>query len=291
MEHHPVIFINGQFEPADEGTVSTKNRAFRYGDGCFEAIRVTNGKPVFWNWHHQRLTETLALLQIDHRLTSESLLGDVMSLIRQNGIEAGAMLRIMVYRDGGGTYFPESNEAEVFMEVKPLEHNAYEPCEEGRSGLVYDQLRLPSHRLGNHKTLNKTIHVSAAVQCQKYGVEDAIVCNDQDHLCEAISSNLFLVLDDTVLTPPLSSGCLNGTIRKVIQANQEVLPFALVERDITRGDLLRASEVWTTNAGSAVKWFSEIEGKSYSGQWAKQTQQKLKELAISSIRDFPETQP
>lgn len=285
------VFLNGTLLPRFEAQLAPENRAFRYGDGCFEAIRITDGKPVFWDFHFDRFSSTLMLLQIEYTFDQNTLLRQVKQLLEANAVAFGGMLRIMAFRQDGGTYFPASNQVVLFMEVKPMEHNTYEPCEKGRNGVVFTDLALPSHSLGNHKTLNKTIHISAAVQCQKLGVDDAIVLNDHGQMCEAISSNIFLVMKDCICTPPLTSGCLNGTVRKVIQANSTVLPLPLVERDLLPSDLDQALEVWTTNAGSAIRWFERIENRTYQGEMAQATQRKMSELAISSVRGFQETQP
>jgi len=156
---------------------------------------------------------------------------------------------------------------------------------------VYDRMALPAHVLGNHKTLNKTIHIAASIFCQKRALDDAVIINHLGEVAEVISSNIYLVMRDRILTPSLDSGCLNGTIRKVLMKNRQVLPLPLAEGRVSTAMLADAREVWTTNAGTAIRWFRQIGAYRYTGEAAKTVQEKLRGLALNSMRDFPGIRP
>lgn len=286
-----IVFINGEFVPAEKAALSVANRAFRYADGCFEAVRIINGKPVFWAEHVDRLWGTLALLEIDTPFDHEQLCRWINTLLDVNAVPGGAMLRIMVFRQDGGTYFPLSNEGVVFMELRPLDDNVYARCPEGKLGGIFDRFVLPAHELGNHKTLNKTIHVTASVSSQKNGWDDAVILNHRGEIAEVISSNIYLAMEDRIITPSLDSGCLNGTIRKVLTANRSALPLPLFEEAVPLSALAEAHEVWTSNAAAGLQWFRQIGKHRYRGNLAQEVQEKLVELALSSASGFPGTRP
>lgn len=286
-----IVFINGEFIPAEKAALSVSNRAFRYADGCFEAVRIINGKPVFWTEHAQRLWGTLALLEIDAPFDHEQLCRWINALLDVNAVSQGAILRIMVFRQEGGTYFPLSNEGVLFMELRPLDDNVYASAPTGKLGGMFERFVLPAHELGNHKTLNKTIHVTAAVYCQKRSWDDAVILNHRGEIAEVISSNIYLVMPDRIITPPLGSGCLNGTIRKVLTTNPDVLPLPLSEEAVPVSALTKAYEVWISNAAVGLHWFRQVGSRQYQGNLAQQVQEKLTGLALSSASGFPGTRP
>jgi len=248
------------------------------------------GYPVFWTQHVKRLTDTLQLLDIDLRKSETELKQLVVSLLNQNGIRAGGTLRLTVYRSGGGKYFPETNEGHLLMECMKHEMGAYvRPL--AKTALLYDRMKLPVHELGNHKTLSKTIHINAAIFAQKRGVDDAILLNSDDQVTEAVSSNLFLVKSGKVVTPNLESGCLNGTIRKILLSQLKFEGVQIHEEVLTVIDLEQADEIWTTNAITGIKILNDWNGKRKQSLIAERAQQELNELAINSIRGFLENLP
>ena len=271
--------------------MSPRNRAFRYADGCFEAIKVANDAPVFWEHHYARLSATLDLLMIDLGMEEQELKQLVAEMIDRNELNAGAILRMVVYRSGSGKYFPTSNKAAIYMEMIPLLQHAYpEPPIESKA-MFYDRLPLPAHTMGNHKLLNKTIHVNAAVLAQREGFNEAILLNDRGLVAEAISSNLWCFRNGVLTTPPLESGCLNGTLRKVITANAECFGVRIVEAHLRREDVLAADEVWTSNAGSGISVIKKLDGKQFGNAVAATVQAHLNKLAFSSASDFRESLP
>ncbi|MEZ4722110.1 MAG: aminotransferase class IV [Flavobacteriales bacterium] len=285
-----VIYLNGIYVNRSDAKISISNRAFRYADGCFEAIRIMNGYPVFWSLHWDRLTRTLEMLQIELMLNESAIKEVIVKLISMNQCLSG-MLRIVVSRADGGKYMPLGNEAQVFMELTEMETPHYPEPITLKRAVLFEEFRLPSHELGNHKTLNKTLHVLAALSAKASGCDEAFLVNDKGAVAEAISSNMCLLKNKVITTPPLSDGGLNGTIRRVLLQNSNSIGVKIIEHSITPSELLEADEIWATNASSGISAVTSYAGKSYSADLANRLQARLNSLAISSVVDFQEIQP
>lgn len=98
------------------------------------------------------------------------------------------------------------------------------------------------------KTTNKIIQVVASVFAKENGFDDCILINDEKNVVETISGNIFMVLDNQIITPPVSDGCLNGIMRKqVINELKSSTDFNVIENSISPFDLQKADELFLTN--------------------------------------------
>ena len=102
-----------------------------------------------------------------------------------------------------------------------------------------------------------------------------VVLNAAGRVCETVSSNIFAVVNDVIITPKLSEGCLDGVIRKqIIKAiNQKKIDFE--EGELTVEQLRSASEIFTTNSMTGVQGVGQFEGKSMSLSYVKEFQSYL----------------
>jgi branched-chain amino acid aminotransferase len=286
-----VVYFQDRLCDIDEVRINPANRAFKFSDGCFEAVKVYKGKPLFWNFHYARLKEALDVLTIRSTFDNEQLKSIVTELIDANSKIESGMLRVMVYRSGGGKYIPESNDSEMYIEYSATSYHVYpHPVIEKRA-ILYDEIRLPKHFLGNHKMLNKSIHVQAGIFAERHGYNEALLVNQEGTIAEAISSSLFILKDDHIQTPPLSAGGLNGTIRKAMFQLSENLSTPIIEMEIYPEALDDAMEIWTTNASTGISAVSFYKNRTYGTEMANQVQKKLIESAINSAQDFLEIQP
>lgn len=281
------VFFKDKFCPENEVNIPLTNRAFRYGDGCFESISIMNGMPVFWQYHYNRLCETLSLLRIELEQKDIDLLSVISACIERNKIVAGGLLRITVYRGGGGKYFPETDEGELLIQVFSAPDNQFRVPVITRKALVFNDVALPSHVLGNHKTLNKTVHILAARKARTANFDEALITNDKGSIAEAISSNVFILKGQRVITPPLSDGGLQGTIRQVLLDHQGEFGIRIEESSIKLKDVLAADEIWTTNAVSGLCAISQFMGKEFPFEKANEIQLELNKLAINSSLGLP----
>ncbi len=113
------VNFNGELIASDRLLFGVKNRAFRYGDGLFETIRIINGKPLFLEDHLDRLYNGMRLLKMDipESLHIYHLESQIQKLISRCRIHQGGKLRLAVFRVDGGLYTPNSNNVSFLLEV------------------------------------------------------------------------------------------------------------------------------------------------------------------------------
>ena len=109
-------------------------------------------------------------------------------------------------------------------------------------------------------------------------MNEAIILNSDSFLCETTSSNIFAVLENVIYTPSLSSGCVEGIIRKILIDNAEDWGFTIEEKEMKTFQLVKAQEVFLTNSIIGIQWVSIYKNKTYSNEISSQLFKKLIEL-------------
>ena len=236
----------------------------RLGDGFFETIRIMEGRPHAWDAHWARIDACTRALQLERppHMDSDFILRSIYRLLESES-RSNARMRLTFYRQGDGAYLPESNRLAFIGELFPLEHNRFEVKSEGLNlGLYRDMFKQPGP-LAPYKLLGNHVYIQAAIWASRHHYDDALVCNEDGQLIEATSSNLFVISEGDLLTPPLSSGCVGGVMRmKVINAAlRRGIP--VYEAKLSEEDLLRASEVFLSNAIQGLAWVGSFGRKRY----------------------------
>ncbi len=245
------------------------NRAFRYGDGLFETLRIIHGKPQNYSEHLRRLTQGLKQLKIDFTAQQQKEMLRLISELLITQSMQGGILRIFVFRRGGGRYTPEENNADYLVEVEPLRENEFQLNTRGLN-LNIAQIRLHKFSSTNGlKSLSALPHVLASVEKQERRLDDLLFLNEEGFLVEATSSNIFLCFGNEIHTPPLSDGCLPGIMRQQVLklANKEGIKT--VERSMGLEDLIDAEECFLTNSIAGIKWVVAFRDKRYYNRQSK----------------------
>jgi branched-chain amino acid aminotransferase len=254
-----IVFLNGQFVREEQATVSVFDRSFLYGDGLFETMRVTRGKPFRWWDHMERLRKGGDFLGIKIPLACKSLEKLAVELIAKNQMPE-SLLRLTVSRGVGlRGYSPKGAATPTVV----MTLHALPPTEAAGGGwkLHTASLRLPAgEKLAQFKTANKLAQVLARAEADVAGADEALLLNTDGFVVEGASSNLFWVESGTVCTPPLASGVLAGVTRALtVELCQQLsLPFA--ERQITAQGLHGASGTFVTLSSLGVVECSSLDG-------------------------------
>ena len=258
------ISLNGKLHQSDALLFTVNNRSFRYGDALFETIKCINGTPLFLDSHLQRLYASMEVLEFNwnDQLLKSVINEDAKRLLARNRFNEGARLRITVFRNEGGRYTPATNEVSVVIETW-LDINEYQLNIEGKSLGVFEEIFKPIHAFSGLKSANALLFVKAGIAKIKQEVDDVIVLNSKGLVCETVSSNIFMVIHNRLVTPPLSEGCLPGIMRQNVLALAGTLGMEVLETPIGINALEQAEEVFTTNAISGAQWIKGYEQKRY----------------------------
>jgi branched-chain amino acid aminotransferase len=248
------INFNGEIYPQDAKLMPVANRAFRYGDGLFESMRMMKGQLKFADMHADRLQRGMKALKIDgySQMDAWFLKEKAEDLARRNKTKHGR-LRLTVFRDSEGMYAPTQNKAGWCLEMQPLDEPRYFLNEKGLIMDIFTEIPKPSNYLSNIKTCNALVYVMAGLYKTQNKLDEVFLLNQNGFLCEAGSSNIFVLYQNHLYTPALSEGCVEGVMRQVVinLAKQNNIP--VTEAQINPEILYEADEVFLTNAGRGIQ--------------------------------------
>lgn len=248
------INFNGEIVPADARVMTVGNRAFRYGDGLFESMRMMKGQLKFADLHADRLQRGMKALKIDgySQMDAWFLKEKADDLARRNKAKHGR-LRLTVYRDSEGFYAPTQNKMGWCLEMQPIDEPRYFLNGKGLIVDVFSELPKPCNYLSNIKTCNSMIYVMAGLFKTQNKLDEVFLLNQNGFLCEASSSNLFVLYQNHLYTPALSEGCVEGVMRQVVMKLAKQSGIAITEAQINPEILYEADEVFLTNAGRGIQ--------------------------------------
>ena len=265
----PIIF-NQQILRKEEFQISIANRAFLYGDGLFESVKIINGKPFNLDVHLKRLFSAALLLYLEINVSRNDFQDDIEILIRENNIKKGGNLKILVFREEGGKYLPLNNSASCLIMSESSDKNSFSLNKKGLElGLFKIQLK-PMNKLSNYKTISALQSVMCSLDARQKGKDDCLMFNTENRIIESANSNIFYVKNNIIFTPQLREGCVDGTMRNCILSLKD-LDYKIVENEIKLGDILEAEEVFLTNAIQGVRWVSQIEAQQFTDQKVSQS--------------------
>ncbi|GAC1300534.1 MAG: branched-chain-amino-acid transaminase [Mucilaginibacter sp.] len=248
------INFNGEIYPQDAKLMPVANRAFRYGDGLFESMRMMKGQLKFADMHADRLQRGMKALKIDgySQMDTWFLKEKAEDLAQRNKAKHGR-LRLTVFRDSEGMYAPTQNKAGWCLEMQPLDEPRYFLNEKGLIMDIFTEIPKPSNYLSNIKTCNSLIYVMAGLHKTYNKLDEVFLLNQNGFLCEASSSNVFILYQNHLYTPALSEGCVEGVMRQVVINLARKNNIPVTEAQINPEILYEADEVFLTNAGRGIQ--------------------------------------
>lgn len=259
------IVLNGNLHPELSPDFYLKNRAFRLGDGFFETLRVIHGSVNLWDAHYARITACCKALSIEIPtvFSSDYMRNSIYKLLEKKGIVSGGRIRITLFREGEGTYMPESNRLGFIVEATPIHLREFVVKDQGISIDVFTEMKKSYSRLSPFKIMGNHVYIQAAVWAKANNLTDALIINDQNRIIEATSSNVFIVKNGSLHTPAVESGCVGGVMRMAVinAAIREGIP--VFESEIDVNDITFADEVFLTNAISGISWVGSFRNKRY----------------------------
>ncbi|MCB9171079.1 MAG: aminotransferase class IV [Flavobacteriales bacterium] len=280
MENY--VNLNGHLVPADRPVIPLDNRAYHYGDGLFESIRVVHGRPCFLEAHWMRLQEGCKLLRIDlpEGMGLDMLEAAIIELAERNGV-TGGRTRLTVFRDARGHYRPEGHKGAYSLEVVPIDGPVYELNPTGLAVDIYPDIRKPVNPLAVHKTLNCQYFIMAALWSAERGLDDCLLQNERGNIIESSSGNLFIVSNGVLYTPALADGCIGGVMRMQLINLALENGIKVYECPLNPQNLLAADELFFTNAVRGLRWVGMYRTKRYVHRLSQQLTAILVEHVLS----------
>ena len=244
--------FNNEIVNSNEIVLSKTNRGFSYGDGFFETIKFFKGSVFNFQNHFKRIIFSASLLDLKFDLTILELEILITKIININNLLNGSV-KIIIYRESEGKYLPLTNKSSFYIScTKDSSDEFVLNTKSLKIDLYKDNFKSDSP-LSNIKSLNSLLYVMASIYAKKNNFDDVLIFNSNKRIIESTNSNLFLFSDDVIYTPPLSDGCVDGTMRRLILDILQKQYIISIE-SITESQLLRSSEIFLTNSFSGLKW-------------------------------------
>ena len=239
-------YLNGTFLPLEDASVPVMDRCFLFGDGVYEVIPVYAGRLFRLAHHLQRLRNSLQAVHIDNPLADSDWETMLTELVNRNAIPDQAVYLqvtrgVAAKRDHA---FPADTQPTLFAMSTPMTASADIDSIAGATAITLPDVRW---KLCNIKAITLLPNVMLRQQAVDAGAVEAILIKD-GYAIEGAASNVFIVKNDLLITPPNGPALLPGITRDLIieLAANHAIPFR--EADITEAELFAADEIWLSSS-------------------------------------------
>jgi branched-chain amino acid aminotransferase len=261
-----LIWMNGELVAHEDAKVHVLTHALHYGTGVFEGVRAYDtprGTAIFRHQDHiDRLFHSARMYYMDIPYSKEEIRAATHETVARNGLRS-CYVRPLVFRGAGpmGLY-PLDCPVDVVIAV--WEWGAYlgdEGKERGVRAKVSSWRRVSSDVLiPTAKATGQYLNsVLAKIESEKAGYEEGILLDQHGFVCEGTGENLFVVKDGVIATPGLSNDILSGINRASAMQIARDLGYEVVERNIARGELYTADEVFMTGTAAELTPIREVD--------------------------------
>jgi branched-chain amino acid aminotransferase len=262
----PGFFIyNGKYFPNNTPVIGPDSRAFRYGDGIFETIRVVRGQIPLSDYHFNRCFSGMQMLgfEIPALFTWEMLKKEIVDLCRKNKHFQTARVRISFFRGEGGIFDPISHRPNYIIQTWELPENYTELNSNGLELLVYPAGRKSCDQFSNLKSNNALLYLMAAKYAKDNKCNEALILNSAEKIADATIANIFWIKAGRIFTNPLTDGIVAGVMRQYIIDYFRNTHNPVIQQSINEVQLAEADEIFLTNALYGLRWVGAMGNKAF----------------------------
>jgi branched-chain amino acid aminotransferase len=251
-----VVYIDGNFVPKAEATMSIFDHGYLYGDGVFEGVRVYNGRVFRLEPHIDRLIFSARALAFSlEGVTVESVCNAVLETCRRNNHNNG-YIRVTLSRGTGLGLDPKhiNKTPRLIICTQELRLYTNDLYENGLT-MITCATRVPSPDAIDPriKCTGKYINnILAKMEANRVGAGEGLMLNQQGYVAEATGDNLFVIKDGIIATPPPSAGCLKGITRQAAMELAEGMGMPVRETNLTLYDVYTADECFLTGTAAEI---------------------------------------
>lgn len=244
-----LVYLNGDYLPINEAKISVLDRGFIFGDGVYEVIPAYGGKALRFEHHMQRLQNSLDAVRITNPLTNAQWQEVLDKLISETGPEDQYLYlhitRGVASRDHR---FPDETKPTVFVMSSVLQPVEPALLEKGISAVTLDDIRWQHC---NIKAIALLPNILLRQQAVDQDAMEAILIRDGD-ITEGAASNVFIVSDGVIKTPPKGKKLLPGITRDLVVELAKTHNMPIEEVSISEKEFLAADEIWLTSSTKEI---------------------------------------
>ena len=281
---HRYVFHNDEVKPVERVRWSPGQAGLICGWGLFTTVRIARGEAFAYERHWRRLEKDAALTRVPLTHSGAKVRVMLHELIRANQVTDGCARIYLVWNTVGG-WKSDEQMPEVDLVITTADLPRYP-----------DMVRLTVREHGRHaasplagvKTISWLDSVWAVAEAQRAGFDEVLLLNERGEVSECTAANVFMVKEEKVFTPPLSSGCLEGVTRGILLEIASEAGTSVVEQTLRLEDLYRADEVFVTSTNRNAIGVKEISGHAIAEGVMGPLTKKLDEAFEQYMNDYVE---
>lgn len=257
--YDPVVYLNGEYLPISQAKISVLDRGFLFGDGVYEVIPAYGRHMLRLDEHLQRLQNSLDGIRMANPLPQPQWREILQRLLDNNKAE-DQYVYLHISRgvaDKRDHLFPDEVIPTVFVMVSPLLSASRAILEKGIAAVTLDDIRWRACHIKATALLANTL---LRQQAEDEGAAEAILIRD-GFATEGAASNLFVVKDGVLKTPPVSPLLLPGITRDLVLELALSNGIFIEQCALTQEDLETADEIWLTSSTKEIRSVVQLNGK------------------------------
>lgn len=253
-----MVWINGSLLETRQARVSPLDHGVTVGDGVFETLRAYAGVPFAWTRHADRLARSARALGLPDP-DGDELRAAVDDVLSVNGLTDA---RVRVTFTGGPA--PLGSERGDDSPTRMVVASPFTPWSPTARVAMAPWTRNERGALVGLKTTSYAENVRALAYAHEHDADEALLANNRGELCEGTGSNVFVVGDGALRTPPLDSGCLAGITRALVLELAAGAGIAVQETALSADAVVTADEAFLTSSTREVHGIADIDGHTIS---------------------------
>jgi len=265
MNDQSKIWMDGNFVDWDNAKIHILTHGLHYATAVFEGIRCYSTKkgPAIFRLeeHIKRLVNSCKMYHMTLEYTDKELREAIIGIIKINNVEDCYIRPICYYGYGKMGVNPLPNKVSTAIAIWSWEDHIKTKGDEGMRAMVSSWVKIDSRSLPIHAkaSANYANSALARIEALKSGADEAIMLNVSGMVVEGTAENIFIVKDEHIITPPLTSGALDGITRSSVLDLAQVLGIDYQISDISRDELYCADEIFLTGTAAEIKAIGEID--------------------------------
>jgi branched-chain amino acid aminotransferase len=265
MEH---AFFQGRIIPFADARISIGTHSVQYGTGAFAGIRGyldDDGQAINifrLADHAQRLLNSGRLLRAELPFDRDSLARTIVSLVERNAPRGDVYIRPFIYKPAV-QLTPRLRGLGDELAIYMLAMGDYLKLDRGQRAIVSSWCRIPDNAIPSRgKLIGAYVNSALAKdEAEEQGADEAIMLNTAGKVAEGSGCNLFVVRNDTLITPPITGDILEGITRRSVLRMASDAGIRTEEREIDRTELYVADEAFFCGTGVQVAWIESVDGR------------------------------
>lgn len=257
------VNVNGRITGAAEAVIPVFDHGFLYGEGVYETMRTHGGRPFLFDRHMRRLRRSAELMELPLPFSDEELRERIAATTAAAALPGEAYIRVLVTRGVGDLTYDVSATPtpSLVVIVKPHVPPPPEVYERGVAVVIVDIVRNHPRTVNPMIKSNNLMNSALAMQeAYRKGAFEGVMRNYRGELTECTTSNLFVVKEGVVLTPPLEAGLLPGITREFLLEIGRQAGVDMRERALLDEDLILADEAFLTGTTRGIVPITTVNG-------------------------------